>query len=160
MKHSVKTGFSFGLTSAVITTLGLIAGLYSGTSSKSAVLGAVIMVALADSLSDALGIHVSEESENSHSHKTVWEATFSTFLFKSVVTLTFAVPFIFLELSRAVWVSILWGLLLLSVFSFYLAKDRGARGGAVIAEHLLIAAFVVVCTYSIGLWISSRFGQI
>lgn len=160
MRHSVKTGFSFGLTSAVITTLGLIAGLYSGTNSKSAVLGAVIMIALADSLADALGIHVSEESENSHSHKTVWEATCSTFLFKSVVTLTFAVPFIFLELAQAVWAGMLWGVVLLSVFSFHLAKARGANRPAVIAEHLLIAAFVVGCTYSIGLWLSSRFGQI
>jgi len=28
MKHSLKTGFSFGLTSGIITTLGLMVGLH------------------------------------------------------------------------------------------------------------------------------------
>ena len=31
MKESLKTGISFGLTSGVITTLGLMVGLHSGT---------------------------------------------------------------------------------------------------------------------------------
>ena len=31
MRESVKTGISFGLTSGVITTLGLMVGLHSGT---------------------------------------------------------------------------------------------------------------------------------
>jgi hypothetical protein len=34
MKDSLRTGISFGLTSAVITTLGLMVGLHSGTHSK------------------------------------------------------------------------------------------------------------------------------
>ena len=34
MKHSVRTGLSFGLTSGVITTLGLMVGLHAGTHSK------------------------------------------------------------------------------------------------------------------------------
>jgi len=39
MKHSLKTGFSFGLTSGIITTLGLMVGLHSGTHSRLAVMG-------------------------------------------------------------------------------------------------------------------------
>jgi len=34
MNHSVEIGFSFGLTSGIITTLGLMVGLNSGTHSK------------------------------------------------------------------------------------------------------------------------------
>ena len=71
MNHSVKVGFSFGLTSAVITTLGLIVGLNAGTHSKLVVLGGIITIAIADAFSDALGIHVSEESEGKHSQKEV-----------------------------------------------------------------------------------------
>ena len=160
MKHSIKTGFSFGITSAVITTLGLMAGLYSGTKSQTAVLGAVIMVALADSLSDALGIHVAEEAENAHTHRTVWEATLSTFFFKSVVTLTFAIPILLFELKPAVWTAIIWGGLLLAVFSFHLGGARRIDRIKVMAEHLLIAVFVVAATYTIGIWISGRFGSI
>ena len=54
MKHSLKVGFSFGLTSGIITTLGLMVGLHSGTNSKIAVIGGVLTIAIADAFSDAL----------------------------------------------------------------------------------------------------------
>jgi len=66
MKHSVKVGFSFGITSAVITTLGLMVGLYSSTNSRLVVVGGILMIAIADAFSDSLGIHISEESEGRH----------------------------------------------------------------------------------------------
>ncbi len=56
MKESLNTGISFGLTSGVITTLGLIVGLHSGTHSKLAIIGGIITIAIADAFSDALGI--------------------------------------------------------------------------------------------------------
>ena len=58
MKHSIKIGFSFGLTSGIITTLGLIVGLNSGTRSRLAVVGGVLTIAIADAFSDASGIHL------------------------------------------------------------------------------------------------------
>ena len=44
MKDSLRTGISFGLTSAVITTLGLMVGLHSGTHSK--IVGEHLMIAI------------------------------------------------------------------------------------------------------------------
>jgi hypothetical protein len=74
------------MTSAVITTLGLMVGLHSGTHSRVVVLGGILTIAIADAFSDALGIHVSEESENVHSVRQIWGATIATFLSKSVNT--------------------------------------------------------------------------
>ena len=82
MKSSIRKGFSFGLTSGIITTLGLIVGLNSGTHSTILVIGGICIIAIADGMSDALGIHVSEESENIHSTKEIWESTISTFISK------------------------------------------------------------------------------
>jgi hypothetical protein len=65
MKIQVRKGVSFGLTSGVITTLGLIVGLHSGTHSKIAVISGILTIAIADAMSDALGMHISEESEQS-----------------------------------------------------------------------------------------------
>ena len=79
MRHSLKVGLCFGLTSGIITTLGLMMGLYSGTNSKLVVIGGILVIAIADSFSDALGIHMSEESENKHTTREVWESTISTF---------------------------------------------------------------------------------
>ena len=75
MKDWLRTGISFGLTSAVISTLGLMVGLHSGTGSKKVILAGVITIAIADAFSDALGIHVSEESENVHTNRQIWGAT-------------------------------------------------------------------------------------
>lgn len=55
-------GMSFGISGGVITTLGMIVGLDQATSSKTAVIAAILTIAIADSLSDALGMHLSEES--------------------------------------------------------------------------------------------------
>lgn len=66
MKRSIKKGLGFGLTSGVITTLGMMVGLNASTKSELAVIGGIIAIAIADAFSDAAGIHVAEEAENRH----------------------------------------------------------------------------------------------
>lgn len=158
IRHSFKTGLSFGLTSGIITTLGLMVGLHSGTHSKLVVIGGILTIAVADAFSDALGIHISEESENQHTSKEIWEATFSTFWSKFVFALTFIIPLLLLPLSKAVLVSVIWGLSLLGIFSFYLARERKVKPWRVITEHLVIAVIVIFITHYIGDWIGSMFG--
>jgi len=155
MRHSFKTGFSFGLTSAIITTLGLMVGLASGTESRTAVIGGILVIAIADAFSDALGIHVSEESESVHTPKEIWEATGSTFVSKFCVAITFLVPVFFLDLTTAIVVSIAWGLSLLGIFSFYLARLQKEKPWKVVGEHLVIAIIVVIATHIVGELISN-----
>ncbi len=54
---------SFGITSGTITALGMIVGLYSATSSKLAVASGIVVMAVADGLADAMGMHAVEEAE-------------------------------------------------------------------------------------------------
>jgi VIT1/CCC1 family predicted Fe2+/Mn2+ transporter len=157
MKHSLKVGFSFGITSAVITTLGLIVGLNSSTHSTLAVMGGILMIAVADAFSDSLGIHVSEESENKHTKKEIWESTFSTFFFKFIFALTFVAPFLIFELSTGVIVSIIWGMLLLGIFSFKIAKEQKRSSLDIILEHLIIAVIVIIITNYVGNFIGKVF---
>ncbi len=157
MKHSLKVGFSFGLTSGIITTLGLMIGLYSGTHSKLAVLGGILTIAIADAISDALGIHISEESENKHTAKEIWESTISTFFSKFIFASTFIIPVLLFELSTAIVVSIIWGLSLLSILSFSIAKKQKGKPWKAVAEHLIIAVVVIVVTYYVGDWIGATF---
>ncbi|MDD5454418.1 MAG: hypothetical protein PHW62_02820 [Candidatus Ratteibacteria bacterium] len=158
MLHSLKTGFSFGLTSATITTLGLMVGLHSGTHSKLAVIGGILIIAVADAISDALGIHISEESENKHTAKEIWASTIATFITKFIFALTFVIPVVLLEFSTAMVVSVIWGLTMLGVFSFQIAREQKAKPWGVISEHLLIALIVVFITHYLGDWISKIFG--
>ncbi|MCK4436967.1 hypothetical protein KAU86_03370 [bacterium] len=158
MKHSVKTGFSFGLTSGIITTLGLMVGLHSGTHSKLAVIGGIFIIAIADAFSDALGIHISEEAENKHVTKEIWQSTISAFVSKFVFALTFIIPILLFELSTAIVVSVIWGLSVLGILSFSIAKAQKAKPWKVVVEHLIIALVVIVVTHYVGDWISSTFG--
>jgi len=153
MKPSFKTGFSFGLTSGVITTLGLMVGLHSGTHSRSVVIGGILTIAVADAMSDALGIHVAEEAKNNGSVSEVWEATTSTFLAKFVIALTFVVPVAILPLETAIEASVVWGLVLLALLSFALARMQQIAPWKVIGEHILIALCVVAMTHYLGDWV-------
>ena len=83
-----RTGLFFGATSGVITTIGLIVGLNSGTRSITAVLGGILVIAVADAMSDALGIHLAEESDPATSHDHVWAATITTFVTKFVFSIS------------------------------------------------------------------------
>ena len=158
MKHSLKTGFSFGLTSGIITTLGLMVGLHAGTHSELVIIGGILTIAIADAFSDALGIHVSEESENKHTPKEIWESTISTFLSKFVFALSFIVPFLLFQASTAIIVNVIWGLSLLSIFSFYIAREQKAKPWKVVMEHLIIALVVIVITHYVGDWVGRTFG--
>ncbi|MFH1393435.1 MAG: hypothetical protein ABII71_02570 [Candidatus Micrarchaeota archaeon] len=157
MKPSIKTGFSFGLTSAIITTLGLMVGLNAGTHSPLAVIGGVITIAIADALSDSLGIHVSTEAQNKYSQAEVWEATASTFATKFVFGLSFVIPLMLFELQEAMVVAIIWGLALLAAFSYVIAKEQKVTAWHVVAEHLAIAIVVIVLGNFVGEWVAVAF---
>jgi len=51
-----------------------------------------LTIAVADSFSDALGIHVSQESDKKNSKKDIWLATLTAFLAKLIFALTFLLP--------------------------------------------------------------------
>ncbi len=153
MKDSLRTGISFGLTSAVITTLGLMVGLHSGTHSRIVVLAGILTIAVADAFSDALGIHISEETENIHSAKEIWGATIATFLTKFLFAMTFLVPVLLISLSVAIIVNLIWGLSILTVLSYIIARSQGKPPWKIVGEHLLIAIVVIAITYWMGDWI-------
>ena len=153
MKASIKTGLSFGLTSGVITTLGLMVGLHSGTHSRTVVIGGILTIAIADAMSDALGIHVSEESKNRGPTRQIWGATLATFVAKFVIAMTFVVPVMIRSLLQAIVIGVIWGLLLLAALSFFVARPQAISPWKVIGEHLLIALCVVVITHAVGNWV-------
>jgi len=157
MKHSLKVGFNFGLTSGIITTLGLMVGLHSSTHSKLVVIGGILTIAIADALSDAMGIHMVEESENKYTAEEVWKSTFSTISFKFIFSSIFIIPVMLIELSKAIVISIMFGSYLLFLNSFIIAREKNANPWKIIGEHLIIAVMVIIATHYIGHFISIVF---
>jgi len=157
MQHSLKVGLSFGLTSGVITTLGLMVGLEAGTSSRLAVIGGVLTIAIADAASDALGIHISEESENVHSTKEIWTSTLATFVAKALFASIFIIPVLAFELGIAILVSIAIGLLIIGTASYTMARQQKEKPWKVIGEHVIVMVGVLVATHFLGKWIAVTF---
>lgn len=153
-----RTGLFFGATSGVITTIGLIVGLNSGTRSITAVLGGILIIAVADAMSDALGIHLAEEANPDTDHAHVWSATIMTFLTKFIFSISFAVPLLLLPLGPAVTASVIWGLVVIVVLSYFLAKSQDEPPLNIIGEHVGIAVLVLVFSHYIGVWVATTFG--
>ncbi len=73
-------------------------GLYAGTESVVAVVGGVMVIAVADAMSDALGIHVAQEADPSSTATHIWAATFATLITKFLVAASFILPLLWLPL--------------------------------------------------------------
>ncbi|UCG95676.1 MAG: hypothetical protein JSV92_01340 [archaeon] len=157
MKESLRTGICFGTTSGIITTLGLIVGLHAGTHSRLVIIGGILTIAIADAFSDSLGIHVSEESENKHTGRELWESTACTFIAKFFFAMTFIAPILVLELYTAIIVSVAWGLLILAGISYYVSRVGKEKPWKVVLEHLVIAMIVIAITHYVGDWIGMAF---
>jgi len=146
----IRRSFTFGLTSGIITTLGLMVGLDASTNSRLVVLGGIFTIAIADAFSDAFGMHISEESEDGSKSKDIWGASIVTFVAKLVFALTFTVPVLLFPLSLAIAICVGWGFLLLGLVSARLAFEKKTRVIPIVAEHWTIALVVIALTYLVG----------
>ena len=55
---SRKNKYLFGSTSAIITELALIVGLSNSVNARSNMIAGILVIAIADNISDTLGIHI------------------------------------------------------------------------------------------------------
>lgn len=156
LRRLSQTKFSFGTTSAIITNLGLITGLDTLAHPKLSIIGGILVIALADNISDSVGIHVYQESE-CIGEKEVWFSTITNFLARLLVSSTFILLVALLPINLAVSCSIAWGLTLLAMMSYTIAKGRKMNPLRAIFEHISIAVVVIIASHIIGKLFISRF---
>ncbi|UCD97176.1 MAG: hypothetical protein JSV35_03780 [Candidatus Bathyarchaeota archaeon] len=158
--HQVITAVSFGLTTAVITSLGMIVGIQSATSSKLAVVAGLVVMAFTDGLSDAVSLHTAEEAEvqrgrGKHTSLEIWLTTILTFFSVSGFTLTFTFPILLLSSEDALWVTIAWGMLLLILLNSYIAKIRKEHPIRLVSEHISLAVLVIIVSHLVGSFVAT-----
>ena len=146
------TRFAFGATAAIMTSMALIVGLGSANSGRTAVIGGLLIIAIADNLSDSLSIHVYQESENLE-QRTAFRVTLTNFLTRLVIALTFVALVVALPTPWVVAVAVGAGLVLLSLLTVLLARARRASVSKEIIKHLAVAAAVIAASKLIGVWI-------
>ncbi len=151
-----QTKFSFGATSAIITNLGIITGLDTLVYPKVSIIAGMLVVALADNVADSFGIHIYQESE-CIDNREIWFSTLSNFLTRIFVSSTFIILVALLPLNLALTCSIFWGLVLLAIMSYLIARDRKVNPYLEIFKHISIAILVIVLSHFVGMFIINKF---
>ena len=134
---------SYGGTAAIVTSMALITGLNSVVTGKSTLITALLVVALADNITDSLSIHIYQESAQLDERE-AFIGTLSNFTTRLLGSLSFV--FIIVEFPPTVVVlgSIVWGNLLLSVLTYFLARERNVRILPEVIKHLVVAAVAII----------------
>jgi VIT1/CCC1 family predicted Fe2+/Mn2+ transporter len=157
MTHLTK--FSFGATSAIVTSLALIVGLSKSINPKFTIIGSLLVIAIADNISDSLGIHIYQESELKKS-KIVRTSTFFNFLTRFVIILAFILLVIFLPIDYSVIFSIFLGISVLSALSYLIAKEQKVNPYMAIFQHVAVAILVIIASNFLGNWIMGAFSEL
>jgi len=152
--HMQIKNFSFGATAAILTSIGLIIGLDAATATKATILSGLLIVAIADNLTDSLSVHIYQESERLEP-RAAFHATLTNFAARLGLSLSFVFLVVILPLRVAVVASILWGLLLLTGLSYVVARTRKLPVLREIAKHVAVAAVVMLSSKMIGHVISA-----
>lgn len=148
--------FSFGATSAIVTSLAFIVGLFRNANPKPVIIGSLLVIAIADNIADSLGIHIYQESQLLSS-KIIRASTFFNFLTRFLVMLIFILLVAFLPMGYAVIFSIVYGISLLSILSYFIAKEQKVNPYRAILQHVVIAVLVVIVSNFLGEWITQIF---
>jgi VIT1/CCC1 family predicted Fe2+/Mn2+ transporter len=145
--------FSFGATSAVVTSMGLVVGLGAAGAGAATIVSGLLIAGLADNMTDSLSIHMYQEAEKLK-ERAALRATLTNFVARVLAALSFVVIVLALPAAYASVAALLWGCTLLAVISLVLARARGVYPLPEIAKHLAVAFLVIVASRVIGEWIS------
>jgi len=147
--------FSFGATSAVTSSLALMIGLNQLGVSKIGMIGALLVIAFADNIADSLGMHIYAESKSKDHAKL---NTLTNYLTRLGITLLMIVFVVALPLQYAIATSIVFGMIVIAVLSYLIAKTHGLNPGRIVAEHLGVTIGILVASQIIGSSIRALFG--
>jgi hypothetical protein len=145
---------SFGSPSAIVTSMALIVGLGAATAAKATVLASLLIIGIADNLSDSLSIQIYQESERM-AQRQAFGSTVANYAARFAITGSFIFILLALPTGAVIYTCVAWGGFLLSGLSYLLAKARHVRALPDIAKHLGVAGVVIFLSNAIGLLIRS-----
>ena len=133
--------FSFGVTSAIMTSLVLIIGLASNTD-RISLITALLIIAIADNLSDSFGIHIYQESKGM-TPKEVKKTTRNNFITRMLATFVFILFVIFLPRNLIIPFSIFFGLVVLIILSYVISRMQKINPYRSIIRHITLAVVLI-----------------
>jgi hypothetical protein len=145
---------SFGSPSAIVTSMALIVGLDAATATKTAVLASLLIIGIADNLTDSLSVHIYQESERMAQGQ-AFRTTVANYAARFAVSGSFILLLLALPTRMLVYACLAWGIFLLSGLSYALAKARHVGVVSEIGKHVGVATVVILLSNAIGLLVRS-----
>jgi len=149
------TRISFGGTAAIVTSMALIAGLDAANAGRATMVSALLIAAVADNLTDSLSVHMYQESERLEERE-AFVGTLTNFATRLVVCLTFVLIVALFREPAAVAGGIVWGMSLLTVLTYILARHRKVSAVSEVGKHLAVAVVIIFVSKSIGHWVTAH----
>jgi vacuolar iron transporter family protein len=149
------TRISFGGTAGIVTSMALIVGLNAAKAGRAAIVSALLIAAVADNLTDSLSVHMYQESERLE-EKEAFIGTLSNFATRFIVCLSFVLIVVLFRAHAAVVGGIVWGMLLLTVLNYILARHRNVGAMSELGKHLALALVIIFVSQGIGHWITAH----
>ncbi len=116
----------------------------------------MLTIALADNISDSLGIHLYKESEGC-GERLSRQATILNFLARLLISLSFVAIVLALPVSQSILIGVIWGLLLLTFLSYLITRSNHENSMSEIAKHVLVAVIVILLSRYVGYLIGNYF---
>ena len=151
------TRISFGGTAAIVTSMVLIVGLDIANAGKATMVSALLIAAVADNLTDSLSVHMYQESERLEERE-AFVGRLSNFATRFIVCLSFVLIVTLFRAHAAVVRGIVWGILLLTVLNYILARHRKVGAISELWKHLTVALVIIFVSKGIGYWITVHVG--
>jgi hypothetical protein len=140
---------SFGAASAIVTSMGMIVGFGTAGVSRPTIIAGLLIVGLADNLTDSLSIHIYQESEKLE-QRAAFRATTGNFAARLIISLSFVLLAFTFSRYAMMSVCLIWGALLLATLTWFVAKNRNANVLTEAFKHLAVAAVVIAASFAAG----------
>lgn len=134
--------------------MALISGLSAAEATRPIIVSALLIAALADNLTDALSIHIFQESEQL-GQKDALIGTITNFFTRLLFCISFVLLVGLFPLAHVAKVAIVWGILLLVTLTYLVARERNVKPLPEVLKHMLIASAVITISVMIGHWIGA-----
>jgi len=135
--------------------MALIAGLDAAKTGRASMVSALLIAAVADNLTDSLSVHMYQESERLE-QKEAFIGTLSNFVTRLLLCLSFVLIVVPLpEHIAALW-GLAWGISLLLILTYILARYRKVSVMSEIGKHLGVAVAIIFVSQYIGHWIAAH----
>jgi hypothetical protein len=116
---------------------------------------ALLIAAVADNLTDSLSVHMYQESERLEERE-AFVGTLTNFATRFILCLSFVLIVMLFREHAAVAGGIVWGMSLLTVLTYILARHRKVSAMPEVGKHLAVAMVIIFVSKSIGHWVTAH----